>query len=1428
MDLFDGEFAGCVLWEQQDTPNAPKLIDPRQIVGSTSLHEVKIVAKKSDAKGEHILVWKNFDTGAKPVWILMKNLDKHKSQLIDPPEGTEDHLPAVGQLGPNNELIPPEGKDSIPNVDPDEFYIPHFHHMVTKAKELGVVPQNTFSKAIAAGEPIPKEMPPSAGGVENLPKDPEKAPEPPPAENPADPEPEPEKSKEAPANAAPEPEKTPEPEKEPEKEPEPEKAKEPEHAAGPPVEPVQTLNFAEFGKAMTNHDFETMSNNAGKFDQGQLAMLKGVANGKSSGAAAFSSSVLQHHFETLAKNAKTPEEGKAAQNEADTYALLSNMHHEELNKKVFTTENPVPPPPPDPPPANAEDQDLVFEVNMKPPKDYKPPSLSHMGIFKSDSNLLDHEFIHPASGEVFQVLGLTKHDHIVDSKTGQVIKVTFKGDGEGGHDMEVVPGPHKIMPVGKEVVQPPFNAPLGTPAVALPAQKAPPPEAKPKKKPKKPSKAETTPSSIKEGDMPPSMPVAPELVVKPSTQAAAEKVKPLEGVPSQEEFKYFGSAAHLGGFGGGDKNYYVDAQGNKWLHKTAFAAMNGQAKPYAAVAAQCWSAIAKHIKPDTYIPCGVVTLKDDKGKSAFGSVQRMIDLDPDKPCLEEKTSSGGHGKIMHPKTLSAQDHKDIMQECVLDWLMSQHDSHGGNFVRRADGRLTAIDKDQSFRFFGEDRKTLDDPTYHPNSTPTYYNHMWKAAMAGEIELEPLVDAMKETLEKVEKLNTADYVKTLKPYVESLHPNQHPEQMALLNKIRRRKIDMRKDLERLVTSVYRGKHNKPAGSFTFDHGWDDGSGVKPKKKKEGPKVVTTKHTFNLTDSTGSGVTKSGTGWQVKVPGHSEISIKPYHDPANPGTPDPSKVTLKVHAQGANPAAKLQNFANDLGIKLHKNPAGETSFITGSSYVMAFATKSDIENAHIETSETVHPEPEADDHGSAAIKNGSSQPRYFPDDFAHAPHKPNSHELKHVASTHLGFAGKRFSADGPMVEGSAHRARRFVTQSGETYHHVQFKLRAPVWKALKGGDSVTYGFPVATYDRENDVFREAGVQVAHTKMKRWKVGNSEVYLGTDETGSSGHFSHLGSVHMKIRPKPGQSHDEAVAELLDAMKPGLSKELLRNPTPEEEELHKLSRMLWAVSPQEADALKEEHRTIPELKKRLAKHEDRLKNIENKEVFHGFSGHVEKGRWRKLAGGKLQFGFHGVGTEHAIPSILLNGLAGANTRLSAGNFGITNMGPEAGASLEKDIVSGSADGVLLRPVTESGKGRSFSDHYADGIAQLIIHPEEFDRLDTYQHQSDCYGVSRPDHAYGSAWKTRGSLEQQMADQQSSYKTGAETSFRGGILPHRILRVTTADEGTRKSLIKKCKAMGVHEHNGVPIEDFIVVETNLGKAHEKYVKPVIEGAYHD
>jgi hypothetical protein len=996
---------------------------------------------------------------------------------------------------------------------------------------------------------------------------------------------------------------------------------------------------------------------------------------------------------------------------------------------------------------------LVLPWNAKPAKGKKAPSPSSASSQQAIMGLAADEFLHPSSKEVCKVVGLDENEYVdpndgvvYDKKTKKPVKAK---------------GKFNMVATGKAIE----DAGDGSPAPG-------------------PTTSQPMPDKL-----PPVSPSTPIDMTPDTPSKDAAKAIPLPaGIPKVSDLTLVGSANHLGG--AGDKRIYTDKAGKQWLFKSAYAKGGGAAKPYAAVAQQTWAEVARKVTPEHLI---IGTVEVD-GK--IGTLQPLVELDGNQADL---------GNVS-PKDLSDEDRKILIQEHVLDWLGSQHDSHGANFVRRAsDGKIFSTDKEQGYRFFGQDKLSVD---YAPNSDlygekPPYYNSMWKGWVNGDYDMDPM-DA-KTTIESIESMTTKEYIATLRPYAETMWPNKPEKQLDFLKAARKRKLDLRKDFERFFTGLYRKKTGED-GNFTFDAGWSG-----EEQKPEGPKVV--KHSVSARDYLA----------KFAADNSAKMKIEPYYSDWDAKKVDPSKTTIKISKSDTNGAEKVKKYLATFGMDLP-----EQEMIEGPYYNMFFVDTAQLDAGKVTYEEIVKP-PEV----VAGIKSTTNTPRYFPDDYEYPIAEANHEDLKNLQNTPTGMRGKRYEADGGAVEGSILRVRRYKDAEGD-YYGFQFKLRPKQWKAIRdagGGEPVTKHFYESTYDSKKDCYVETDKHIdlmsAHKGVRRFRVGDSECDLITStQSGSkaSDPYGYVGGVWVKARPKPGQSPYDALAEMLNTMKPGLADEVLRSATPKEREVWKLSQLLWAHAPQVADKTSKGSPSVAKLKSLLAEagvSEEDIANTELKEVLPGYSTHVQKGRWKKLRDKGMKFVFHGANVASAV-SVVQRGALGINERNAAGL-------KKVGVSPNHDINTGSSDGVLGYVAHTSTNGHNVSNFPFANKIQYVMDPRVLDRLDPYLHSGDSYGTCTPysnNRKPGHLWTARKTLEQKIENLDSD-GSDHEISFRRGIDPKSILRINADSETNRRQVIKDLRAAGIEEVNGVPVEDFVVVGGSVDNIYRKYVEPMMTEERH-
>lgn len=125
-------------------------------------------------------------------------------------------------------------------------------------------------------------------------------------------------------------------------------------------------------------------------------------------------------------------------------------------------------------------------------------------------------------------------------------------------------------------------------------------------------------------------------------------------------------------------------------------------------------------------------------------------------------------KKVNPESLSPEDLLTLQKHHALDWMIGNHDAHGGQFIRTSDGQLVGIDKGQAFKHFGQDRLDWD---FHPNG---YYNEkepvhntLYRNFAQGGRELnDPRQGELGQHIQALQDIPDEDYRAMLSPYAES--------------------------------------------------------------------------------------------------------------------------------------------------------------------------------------------------------------------------------------------------------------------------------------------------------------------------------------------------------------------------------------------------------------------------------------------------------------------------------------------------------------------------------------------------------------------------------------------------------------------------------------------------------------------------------------
>lgn len=117
--------------------------------------------------------------------------------------------------------------------------------------------------------------------------------------------------------------------------------------------------------------------------------------------------------------------------------------------------------------------------------------------------------------------------------------------------------------------------------------------------------------------------------------------------------------------------------------------------------------------------------------------------------------------------LSPQDRGTLQKHQALDWLIGNHDSHVGNFMRTPEGNLVGIDKGQAAKYYGRDRL---DYNFHPNfyAREPIYNQLWRdhAAGNGPPMADPRTGELGEFVKRLQDMPDHDLKNMFRPYAQS--------------------------------------------------------------------------------------------------------------------------------------------------------------------------------------------------------------------------------------------------------------------------------------------------------------------------------------------------------------------------------------------------------------------------------------------------------------------------------------------------------------------------------------------------------------------------------------------------------------------------------------------------------------------------------------
>lgn len=871
-----------------------------------------------------------------------------------------------------------------------------------------------------------------------------------------------------------------------------------------------------------------------------------------------------------------------------------------------------------------------------------------------------------------------------------------------------------------------------------------------------------------------STPKATPAVELPPSEALADLASKLPK-PSELTIVHKGEGMK----GAGVKYVYKDKKGDEYLFKPAWPKSGKQVEAFRASAQELFATLANQVTD--HIPVKTMTID-----GVVGTLQPMIELG-DPPDLAGQS----------PSDLTPSELNDVITEHVVDWINSQHDSHRGNLIRTKDGRIRSIDKEQGFKYFGKDQLSTE---YHPNSVygeqEPFYNTVWRDFAEGKVDFDPM-----HLKGAFEKLHTSDFDEAglrnyaaVNPFIEGYAEEE------FVGKARSRKNTAKRDFEKFITKQYQKREGKE-GTFTFKKGWEPVGGAAGDGKVYAEKVY---DLASLSEQMGK------TSIEVFV-GKTPVSIGVREFSKEHGALEdrPDQLVFKVPSSVG--LEKLKGVLVLFGVRMQGDP------VQGSVNLMVFVKRSDLKRVGSVTQRY-----EVTQETQAYVPH-SGVAEYLPTAEVYSGAAPNLEVLADVeAVPDKGVAGKRVFFDGEWVTGQTGMFRRAKVKDA-VFTQVQFRLNRLKLASLQlKGTSGQYSALTGTYSAKHDAIDQTG----GIPTKQSYMNGKSVTIGKDSLfvcqGSSSNYALKGYVFADIHSSDVMGTLKA---LLTKMVGATKATLIMKPATEHDRaVTKARKLLSAYKPQRHDSLMHSNASgeqfMAEIKK--AGLTDKLASMQEVDGVEGVMMHSVPGRWKEAVDSSgvplLRFCVHGTGDPSAVPAVLANGLAGSVQRAILGTT-------KDGAVNGTDYNTGGADTAGIRTVTKNTMDGGMQSFGGVGGAAGIVYvfsPDIVDRIDAVMHDGDSYQVTHGG-THNEAWTGRKPMAKKIQsndNQGGNGKSGHEIIFIRGLHPKKILRIACSNETNRNTVISACQQAGVEEHNGVPIEDFVVVETSRAQVYNKYVKP--------
>lgn len=397
-----------------------------------------------------------------------------------------------------------------------------------------------------------------------------------------------------------------------------------------------------------------------------------------------------------------------------------------------------------------------------------------------------------------------------------------------------------------------------------------------------------------------------------------------------------------------------------------------------------------------------------------------------------------------------------------------------------------------------------------------------------------------------------------------------------------------------------------------------------------------------------------------------------------------------------------------------------------------------------------------------------------------------------------------SDGGDLEGLNLTARR-MNIGGTDYYEISGKLTYDTWSETWNRLKPIGVIDELRFEAADDALKlfssttmaDTGVSIRSIRVAT-PYGTFEMYIDGQTRRYAGW---RGFFRARVETAGASKVDaDNMRQLLNSV--GLDT-LTTNPTAADELLLKKTRLVWQHAPQRTQELKGLTGTQRAAKLDLIMKEEgidpgQLTKMKVKEVFDGYTTYVNEGIEETYRKAGLRYVWTGVtDAEDVVKIVNSSGLSSNNNRFIQGM-------KRAGASPVRDFETGGSDNVFTRIGVEGTSAR-FSDSYRGSYYRILIDPKEMERTDWYAYATDSFGTVEE-----SEMVARKSPVEFIKEMKKHYGSGNEIMFRKGISRNSFTGISCETDRLRATLLQEFKKAGITEVNGIPIETFVRVSSEI------------------